>query len=171
MDTMKNHETVFTTWMLSGIDYLRDMNDDFGIIPMPKLNEAQENYTSYIHDGSSAFTIPVTAQNTEVTAAYLEAMSAESYRLVTPAYFETAIKAKYSRDSETSQMLDLIVSGVYLDYSYIYGQSLSTPIDTIRGILADATSCENAQSKLKSFEKATLKGFDRILKNYQDLLD
>ena len=68
-------------------------------------------------------------------------------------------------------MLDLIVSGVYLDYSYIYGQSLSTPIDTIRGILADATSCENAQSKLKSFEKATLKGFDRILKNYQDLLD
>ena len=72
-----------------------------------------------------------------------------SDRTVTPAYFETAIKSKYSRDSETSQMLDLIVSGVYLDYSYIYGQSLGAPIDVIRGILVDATSCENSQSKLK----------------------
>lgn len=171
MDIMKNHETVFTTWMLSGIDYLRDMEDDFGIIPMPKLNETQETYTSYIHDGSSAFTIPVTTQNTDVTAAFLEAMSAESYRVVTPAYFETAIKSKYSRDSETSQMLDLIVSGVYLDYSYIYGQSLGAPIDVIRGILADATSCENAQSKLKGLEKATLKMFDKVVEKYQDLLD
>ncbi|MBR5311632.1 MAG: extracellular solute-binding protein [Clostridia bacterium] len=171
MDIMKNHQAVFTTWMLGGIDYLRDMEDDFGIIPMPKLNEAQEIYTSYIHDGSSAFTIPVTAQKTDVTAAYLEAMSAESYRTVTPAYFETAIKSKYSRDSETSQMLDLIVSGVYLDYSYIYGQSLGAPIDVIRGILADATSCENSQSKLKGLEKATLKMFDKVVEKYQDLLN
>ena len=171
MDIMKKHEAVFTTWMLGGIDYLRDMDDAFGIIPMPKLNEAQETYTSYIHDGSSAFTIPVTAQKTDVTAAFLEAMSAESFRTVTPAYFETAIKAKYSRDSETSQMLDLIVSGVYLDYAYIYGQSLSTPIDTIRGFLGDATSCENSQSKLKSLEKAALKMFDKIIEKYQDLLD
>lgn len=171
MDIMKNHQAVFTTWMLGGIDYLRDMEDAFGIIPMPKLNEAQEIYTSYIHDGSSAFTIPVTAQNTDITAVYLEAMSAESFRTVTPAYFETAIKSKYSRDSETSQMLDLIVSGVYLDYSYIYGQSLGAPIDVIRGILADATSCENSQSKLKGLEKATLKMFDKVVDKYQDLLN
>lgn len=171
MDIMKSHQAVFTTWMLGGIDYLRDMEDDFGIIPMPKLNEAQTSYTSYIHDGSSAFTVPVTAQNTEATAAYLEAMSAESYRVVTPAYFETAIKSKYSRDSETSQMLDLIVSGVYLDYSYIYGQSLGAPISVIRDILANATNCENAQSKLKSLEKATLRSFDKILDKYQDLLN
>lgn len=171
MDTMMKHETVFTTWMLSGIDYLRDMEDDFGIIPMPKLNEAQETYTSYIHDGSSSFTIPVTEKNPNTVAAFLEAMSAESYRVVTPAYFETALKSKYSRDSETSQMLDLIVSGVYLDYAYIYGQSLGKPIDVIRGILADATSCENAQSKLKGLEKATIKMADKIVEKYQALVD
>ena len=94
-----------------------------------------------------------------------------SDRTVTPAYFETAIKSKYSRDSETSQMLDLIVSGIYLDYSYIYGQSLGAPIDVIRGILADATSCENSQSKLTGLEKATLKMFDKVVDKYQDLLN
>ena len=171
MTTMLSRSTVFTAWMLSGIDYLRDMEDDFGIIPMPKLNEAQESYTSYIHDGSSAFTVPITAQKTDAAGAFIEAMSAESYRYVTPAYFETAMKSKYSRDSETSQMLDMIVEGVYLDYAYIYGQSLNSPIDAVRTVLADAAACENAQSKMKGMQKSKIKQMDKIVKAYEKLLE
>ena len=38
MTTMINDQTIFTTWMLTGVNYLRDMQSDFGIIPMPKLD-------------------------------------------------------------------------------------------------------------------------------------
>ena len=169
MDTMIAHQTIFTTWMLTGVNYLRDMEDDFGVIPMPKLDEAQENYSAYTHDGSSAFSIPSTEADPAFVAAYLEALSAETYRLVTPAYFETALKAKYSRDSETSQMLDIIVGGIYQDLTYIYGQNLGTPIDTIRGFLGDASSCENASSRLASLEKSTVKMAEMLATKYDKL--
>lgn len=169
MDTMLNRSTIFTTWMLSGINYLRDMEDNFGILPMPKLNEAQEIYTVYTHDGSSTFSIPTTEQNPEAVSAFLEAMSAESYRVVTPAYFETAVKSKYSRDSETSQMLDIIVSGVYLDFSYIFGQNIGRPIDVIRTMLGDSTSCENAMSRIKSAERPTMLLTERLINEYQKM--
>ena len=172
MDSMIGRHAVFTTWMLGGIDYLREMEDDFGIIPMPKLDEAQDINTAYAHDGSSAFTIPVTEQNPAMIAAFLEAMSAESFRTITPAYFETAIKVKYSRDSETAKMLDMVVSGIYLDFSYIFGQSLvttGTPIDIVRKLLSGSTECENAASALAKVEKASNSNANRIVKQYMKL--
>jgi ABC-type glycerol-3-phosphate transport system substrate-binding protein len=169
MNTMKADQTIFVTWMLSGIDLLRDMESDFGILPMPKLDTAQEKYAEYVHDASTSFSIPVTEQDPAMVAAFLEAMSAESFRTVTPAYFETALKAKYSRDSETSQMLDIIVDGIYLDLSYIFGGSVNAPIGKIRGILASDRNCENAVSSLAKQEKATMKSLEKLLQKYEDI--
>ena len=169
MKTMVNKQTLFTTWMLSGVNYLRDMENDFGIIPMPKLDENQPEYNVFTHDGCSAFSIPITCGVMNETAALLEALSAESYRTVTPAYFETALKGKYSRDSETGHMLDIIVSGVYLDLTYIYGQNLGTPIDTMRGILGGQSACEKAASTMAKKESSILKSMDKIITAYEGL--
>ncbi len=169
MTAMLDEQVLFLTWMLTGINDLRDMEDDYGIIPMPKLDEAQENYNAFCHDGSSAFALPVTVNEPNMIAAFLEAMAAETYRVVTPAYFETALKGKYSRDDETSQMLDLIVDGIYLDIAYIYGQNLGTPIDMIRGILANSAACGKAISTLAAKEKSILKQMDQILEKYSDI--
>ncbi len=169
MDTMKADQTIFVTWMLSGVDLLRDMESDFGIIPMPKLDNLQDQYAEYVHDSSTSFSIPVTEDNPDMVAAFLEAMSAESFRVVTPAYFETALKSKYSRDSETSQMLDLIVEGIYLDLAYIYGANLNSPIGVIRNLLASATACENATSTLTKSEKATMKAVEKLIEKYEKI--
>ncbi|MCQ2431857.1 MAG: hypothetical protein MJ175_04550 [Clostridia bacterium] len=82
MTTMKNNQTIFTAWMLSGIELLRDMKSDFGIIPMPKLDESQKDYHTFAHDGSSAFAIPTTEEDPNRPAAR---RAAETYRTVTPA--------------------------------------------------------------------------------------
>ena len=169
-NTMKNGQTMFTTWMLTGVNYLRDMEDDYGIIPMPKLDEAQESYTSYCHDASSAFGIPTTESDPNTAAAVLEAMAAETYRVVTPAYFETALKGKYSRDSETSKMLDIIVEGVYLDVGYLFGNSLGHPIDRMRAILASSTNCDKAISTMTKGESMYMKNMQKIIEKY-DALD
>ena len=96
-------------------------------------------------------------------------MSAETYRRVTPAYFETAIKNKYSRDSETSQMLDIIVAGVHMDYTSVFGQNLDAPIDKIRGFFSSKGNCDHAISSLASLEKATLKRMERIDKLFDKI--
>ena len=92
MKTMIADQTIFTTWMLTGTNYLRDMKSDYGIIPMPKLDENQSEYSVFCHDGSSVFALPSTCRKADAASAVLEAMAAETYRTVTPAYFEIALE-------------------------------------------------------------------------------
>jgi len=83
---------------------LRDMEDDFKIIPIPKLDENQQNYNSRIHDSLTIYGMPITAIGQEdAVSATLEAMASESYRLVTLAYYESALKVKFTRDSDSDR--------------------------------------------------------------------
>lgn len=45
----------------------------------------------------------------------LEILNYESYKTVIPAYYETALKTKYSRDAESSEMIDLIFASRKID--------------------------------------------------------
>lgn len=169
MATMLRRETIFTTWLLTGVNYLRDMDDDYGIIPIPKLDEGQENYTTFNHDGSTSFALPATVTNAELSCAFLEASAAETYRTVTPAYFETALKTKYSRDEESSRMLDMIVASSYQDFMYVFGQNLGAPISMLRTIFANSTNCGKALSTLAAKESSITTMIDTIITKLDEL--
>lgn len=38
------------------------MEQEFRIVPVPKLNEEQEHYNTMLHDGVTLFGIPITNQ-------------------------------------------------------------------------------------------------------------
>ena len=86
---------------------LRDMPDDFGIVPFPKYAADQPQYYTRVCVGFP-FVIPATITNPEIAGAVMEAMACESRNQIIPAYYESALKNKYSRDADTSEMLDLI---------------------------------------------------------------
>lgn len=94
------------------------MTDDYGIIPTPKLDEKQENYVTY-NLGTYYMAILKTAKDPEMSAVMLEALNAESYKSVVGAYFDTALKGKYSRDEKTAEMLDLILSNAFFDFTFV----------------------------------------------------
>ncbi len=96
------------------IDTLRDMETDFGVLPYPKYDEAQKEYYSRV-SYYWANIIPVTNSNLEMTGAILEALNCESANYVVPAYYEIALKTKYSRDEESAAMLDLIFENRVVD--------------------------------------------------------
>lgn len=169
MHKMNNGTTVFLPWMLGAINDLREMKDNFGIIPIPKLNEEQPTYSSYTHNGSSVFTIPVTCKSPDRSAAFLEAMCAESYRSVVPAYYETAIKVKYSRDEPTAQMLDLIIDNIYLDVAYLYSSYLGEYVDIYRIMFLNAENCENIVSRITAKESAMNVKLGEIVEKYKEL--
>ncbi len=89
----------------------RDMEADFGFLPMPKWDETQESYNNTICGSESTFGIPVNSSRTNVLGAVMEVMAYESYKSVTPAYYESALKVKYTRDDVASQMIDIIRNG------------------------------------------------------------
>ena len=56
-------------------------------------------------------------------AVLLTALAAEGFKQVLPAYYENAIKSKYSTDEESGEMLDLMLNNVRSDGMFLYGDS------------------------------------------------
>ncbi|MCL2517967.1 MAG: extracellular solute-binding protein [Oscillospiraceae bacterium] len=104
--------------------YYRNMESDYGIIPYPKYDEHQEKYMTGIQNGLHLMCVPKNCAKTDAVGAFMEAMASESYKSVTPVYFETAMKIKYARDEIVPKMLDIIRDGVDLNFAKIYSYSL-----------------------------------------------
>jgi len=111
--------------MISSSEELRGMEDDFGMIPYPKLDETQENYRSLVHDTKAFGVVPLCCTHLEETGAVIEAMSSESWKTLTPTYYETALKVKYVRDEISAQMIDIIYDSISTEFAYVYYTSLS----------------------------------------------
>jgi len=110
--------------ILRNIELLRGMDVDFGILPYPKLDDNQRNYLTHVGGASSIMSIPITNDDNDLTGFILEAMSIASYNIVTPAYYEIALKTKMARDDDSSEMLDIILESRMYDISYYSGNSL-----------------------------------------------
>ena len=124
LEKLSQNTALFTPNILGGSIYLRSMEKDYGIIPMPKLDTEQEAYTTFIHNGFSVVGIPTTVKEPDTMAAVTEALCAESYRRVTYAYYDTALKYKYNRDPQAVEMLDIITGNIRFDFAYCYNHSL-----------------------------------------------
>ena len=134
-DLFKNNQILLMPGRLSDAVVLRDMESDYGIIPYPKYDETQTDYYSRIWDALSLMCVPMNCDKTEAVGAFMEAMGSESYKTVTPAYFDIALKAKYTRDDISSQMLDIVRSGAYLNFASIYNESIGSPWFCLRNLM------------------------------------
>ncbi len=84
---------------------LRDYEVDFGVLPMPKYDEAQEAYACLTWP--SFVCVPTTILRTDLVGATLEQFAYES-QAVQEAYTEILIRGKSTRDVESLEMLDII---------------------------------------------------------------
>jgi len=117
---------------------LRNMQNDYGILPFPKFDEVQKNYYSYAHDSYTSFGIPKTNRNPDAAAAVLEALASYAYRDTEPAYLNTALKGKYMSDPQSRKMLDLVVDGFKVDAAWIYLETLGASYpSSFRQMLVD----------------------------------
>lgn len=99
---------------------MRNMADEFGVLPLPKYDEAQEEYRTVVDGGASVMVVPMTAKNLEMIGSLTEAMSAYSYSDVIPVYIGVAIEQKGTRDEESIKMLREILDSRVIDFAYLY---------------------------------------------------
>ncbi|MBR5869840.1 MAG: extracellular solute-binding protein [Clostridia bacterium] len=107
------------------VEQIRDMECDFGILPCPKFDEEQKAYRTLVHDGGYLGAINGCSTNLDIAGAVLEVLNAETYRSVTPVYYETALKVKYTRDDTSAQMIDLIHDTLMTNFIYAYNYALN----------------------------------------------
>lgn len=163
----KADRALFIMWELTACDTLRDMESDYGIIPYPKYDENQNGYGSYVQDGHSLICIPVTNMHPELTGAMTEALAAESYRKVTPAYFETALQSKYARDEESIAMLDLVRSSIKYNFGYVYCLNAFYSTRTLMNTGAGSTDFASYyQRNIKSWQRSLDKMIEKFDETY-----
>jgi len=139
---------------------------DFGIVPIPKYDESQEKYLTMINEHASVMAVPNIAGNLEMTGKIVEALAAESHRVLVPAYYEVALKTKYSRDDESVRMLDLIFEGVVYDFGLLY--AIPT-FDIYQTLLCNAKDASTFASEIEKNQAKAEKKLQDILDLYDEI--
>lgn len=139
----------------SGIDF------EYGILPVPKYNEEQANYMTNLRYPFNMYAVNKNASKEEkkIGAAIIEALASDSYRRVTPILFETTMKARYSKDDNSSKVYDILRDNVVFDLGRIHNYSINNYYPQFR------TYCLNGGANWASNIAAIAKSMKKVLPN------
>ena len=155
---------LFYSEVASYIVNLKDMSDDFGVLPVPKYDQAQENYSTWVHGISSTMVVPVGPQDAEQISKVIEAMAILSGKHVIPTYYELVLKRKTVRDEESAGMLDIIFSNRTYDLVNYYSElSLA---GTFQGAVSKGNN--SFSSSYNSASKKAEKALSKLIKKFED---
>ena len=116
--TLKTDRAIFIqTYMGSMSSRLRDMTSDYLILPLPKFDEAQEDYKCMINGWGACFVAIPDNADVDESGFVAEALGYESYRKVRPEIYERLLKQKLARDERSTAMIDLIFSDLTIDFN------------------------------------------------------
>ena len=113
----------------------RNMDDEIGVLPIPKTFAEQEGYYHTVSvTNSSYMAIPKGVPNLEDLGLVIEALAKKSQELVTPAFYDTQLKYRDLHDNESREVLDLLFATRSFDLgpAYNWGGLMSayTTIDS-----------------------------------------
>ena len=134
-----------------------DAEDEYGLV-MPIGNQCDLLF--------AAFDQPLTAGDAEMIGAVTEALAFDSYENVTPAYFESAMKAKYSQDEASARMLDLIRDGLTFNFGFVNSSSCENMIHILRNV---ASSNKGYASIYAANEAKYTAALDTLVAKYKEL--
>ncbi len=120
-DTFANGRVAFMTNFLYTTESLRDMDDDYGILPIPKYDTNQEDYISQVGTSTSTFFVPQTQMNLDLVSKFIECEAYFGYTEVSDVYYEVALKTKYIDDPNMVDMLDIVRENATITFMMVYG--------------------------------------------------
>ena len=151
---------------------IRNMTNDYGILPIPKLTEAQD-YKTHVQVEVILYGVPSTCYDQiDDLGIFLEAYASESYNRVKPAYYEIALTSKYVKDPQSVDMLDRVVNSVAIDPINLYCVSFNFTSANIRTVHESGTNTVNSMIKKNegSVKKAVKKlnsSLDKVIEQGQ----
>lgn len=168
-----NSYAAMATLCLQALEHttMRNMTDEYGVVPIPKFDQTITKYHSAMHDGYTVAVIPttVTGARLDQMSAVLEAMGSASYRIIKPAYYELTLRTKLAKDPQSAAMMDLIIGGIVIDPGIIYSNNMGGFHAQHRGVIAGKVN--NASSTYKSLSKSAQNNLRAVVKKLNNLVD
>lgn len=112
---------------------LRDMEAEFGMLPLPKLSKNQTEYYSISNRYFSSYAIiPLASPDAEISGIILNALSYYGNKLLREAVYDRSFRSlKLLRDEDSVEMFELIINSQIQDMGLFY---TSTAYSLISGI-------------------------------------
>ena len=110
---------VFTILTLNQCAALRDYDVRYGVVPIPKYDQLQENYIATAAGLLVSF--PASISDIERSAAVADALSYYGRKYVYPAYVENSILTKGTRDEDAQFMIETILDNVKYNFGAAFG--------------------------------------------------
>nr|MBQ4320582.1 hypothetical protein [Clostridia bacterium] len=145
-------------------DMSANCKDEYGVIPYPKYDEAQEKYYT-LSAQAMLITVPVTTATPDFSGFMLEALSAYSSYTTLPAYYETNCKTKYMYDEDSAEMLDITFDGLIYDLGQLY--NWGKIFDVITNVAKAGEN--NFASQYAAVEAAALAAMEKTVETYMEL--
>lgn len=108
---------------------LRTADISYGIVPVPKYDEDQQNYRTVMGNPVTLYGVSMSCQKKDVCTAVLECMGSYGYRLTTPAIFENNMKVRYSDDDVNAQMYDIVRESISFELGRFLNKYLADITD------------------------------------------
>ncbi|MHC1696056.1 MAG: hypothetical protein AB9835_12485 [Eubacteriales bacterium] len=162
----EENRVLFFSEVMQNIVRLRQMDKDFGIIPLPKYKKEQDYTPHYVFiDTTTVITVPANCSNPERTGIILEALAGESHYTLIPTYYDVALKNKYARDEASAEMMDIILASRTYDLASVYN---------FGGIYPSVTNniTQNKESYTTTIDKIRdkiNKDVDKIIEQYKSV--
>ncbi len=138
----------------------------YGVVPMPKLSEEQQNYMTYVQDQVTGFGISAaiaTEDRLACLGAVMESMAYQSYKTVRPAYYDKTLSVRFMQDPQSRAILDTMFETISFDYAFATG--IGSVRDSLRTMLSSTNPA--VASRLKGWKRT----IENQLKRENDSLD
>ena len=108
-------------------DIAGNIQDEWGILPMPLYDNGQEAYHTGGRDEMSGVMVLKNCSKPSMVGVVTEALALYSHEYVRPAYYETVLKGQLASNSETVEMLDLIRANYKIPFGLAYTTVIGNP--------------------------------------------
>lgn len=170
LDTFINKTSLFLLGQFDTAHQLRDVDFSYGLLPYPKMAEDLDYMSAAATVNGNGVGIPVSAPVEKIPAscAAIELLCAESYRHVVPAWYDTALKIKYSDGLDDAQMVDIIYEHIGCPFIMMADKELGTGSIYTYGIWGSTTDGAFA-SYYAGQSKSLDKKLARAIEDYKKL--
>lgn len=155
---------LFVEYNLFVVENCREGDVDYGILPLPKYDEFQENYCTNSWTGMMCIPSTTPEDNYEMIGILMESLSFLGYRDVVPQYYDNVLKYKVSRDEDSARMIDIIRENIVFDTGLNYDTT------NIAGqVMANMLTGKNPnyastlRKKIKNIQRAYTKMYEAVL--------
>ena len=116
---MANRALMIGAEIKAAANEMRDMQTEFGMLPVPKYDEAQENYITNMYWATHVMSIPTTCTDVDRASIVIETLNYEATEKLLPTYYDR-VSYKGLRDNDSIDMLEIIRTTRYYNWGLAY---------------------------------------------------